>query len=181
MSSDPTITLEIVTPDGTGLTERVRSLTAPSVEGEFGVMPGHRALLAALKTGIVTYDKDGDERRVGVGSGFVEVFEDRAVLLTERFIRREDVDPVAARLELKEADEQLDQYGDDPTGSDFAGLVSRQLWAAVQLELHGDPPPAIIRTVAEFQARPIEDYTQLPSETESTEASNPREPSVRSE
>ena len=78
------IELEIVTPDGVALREKVQMLTAPSVDGEFGVLPGHRPLLAALKTGIVTYTKNGTEVRVAVGPGFVEVFEDRAVLLTDR-------------------------------------------------------------------------------------------------
>jgi F-type H+-transporting ATPase subunit epsilon len=152
------ITLEIVTPEGTRLTEQVRSLTAPSVEGELGILPGHRPLLAALKTGIVSYELEGDERRVAVGTGMVEVYEDRAVLLTERFVRKEDVDPVKARLELKEADEALDHFDGDPASPQYATLVGRELWAAAQLELHGDPPPPIVRTIVEFQARPVEDY-----------------------
>src|SRR6185369_14791510 len=101
------IELEIVTPDGVALRETVQALTAPSVDGEFGVLPGHRPLLAALKTGIVSYTKDGDEVRVAVGSGFVEVYEDRAVLLTDNVARKDDVDPVKARLDLKDADEAL--------------------------------------------------------------------------
>jgi F-type H+-transporting ATPase subunit epsilon len=153
------ITLEIVTPDGTRLTERVKSLTAPSVEGELGILPGHRPLLAALKTGIVSYELEGDGRQVAVGTGMVEVYEDRAVLLTERFIRKADVDPVRARLELKEADAALDHFDGDPASPEYATLVGRELWAAAQLELHGDPPPPIVRTITEFEARPVEDYS----------------------
>jgi ATP synthase F1 epsilon subunit len=101
--------LEILTPEGVALKETVQSVTAPSVEGEFGVLPGHRPLLAALKTGIVSYSKDGTEVRVAVGRGFVEIYEDRAVLLTDHFIRKEDVDPVRTRLDLKDADAALDR------------------------------------------------------------------------
>ena len=46
-----TISLEIVTPDGLKLKEQVNELTAPSVQGEFGVLPQHRPMLAALATG----------------------------------------------------------------------------------------------------------------------------------
>ena len=49
------LALEIVTPDGLKLTTQVAELTAPSVDGEFGVLPGHRPMLAALKTGIVRF------------------------------------------------------------------------------------------------------------------------------
>ena len=148
------IELEIVTPDGVKLHERVSELTAPSVDGEFGVLPGHRPLLAALKTGIVSYKIEGTEHRVAVGSGFVEVAEDQARLLTDRFIRKQDVDPVRARLELKDADQALDNYTGDPNGAEYAELVKRELWAAAQLELYGDPPPPTIRTVHEFQLAP---------------------------
>ena len=40
------IQLEIVTPKGRALTATVEEVTAPSVDGEFGVMPGHLPLLA---------------------------------------------------------------------------------------------------------------------------------------
>ncbi len=152
------ISLEIVTPEGVALTEEVHDLSAPSVEGEFGVLPGHRPLLAALKTGIVSYRKEGEEHRVAVGSGFVEVHDDRAVLLTDRFIKKDDVDPVRARLELKEADEALDKFEGEPGTPDYAELVAKELWAAVQLELYGDPPPPTVRTFQEFPLLPHEDY-----------------------
>nr|PZN22409.1 MAG: hypothetical protein DIU78_15735 [Pseudomonadota bacterium] len=54
-----TLSLEIVTPEGIKLSEKVSELTAPSVDGEFGVLPGHRPMLAALTSGIVTYVKNG--------------------------------------------------------------------------------------------------------------------------
>ncbi len=153
------IDLEIVTPEGVSLALEVHDLTAPSVEGEFGVLPGHRPLLAALKTGIVSYkDLDGHEHQVAVGPGFVEVADDHAVLLTDRFIHKADVDPVRARLELKEADEGLDHYEGEPGTPEHAALIAKELWAAVKLELYGDPPPATIRAFQEFQLAHTEKY-----------------------
>lgn len=160
MASAPEILLEIVTPEGVALSEQVHDLTAPSVEGEFGVLPGHRPLLAALNTGIVSYHKDGEEHRVAVGAGFVEVMNDHAVLLTDKFIEKKDVDAVRVRLDLKEADEALDAYDGEPGTTEHAELVAKELWAAVQLELYGDPPPPTVRTFAEFQMAPHESYVE---------------------
>ena len=154
------INLEIVTPDGVALREEVHDVTAPSVEGEFGVLPGHRPLLAALKTGIVTYHQEGGEHRVAVGPGFVEVLDDSAVLLTDRFVKKADVDPVRARLELKEADEALDRYEGEPGTAEHTELVARENWAATQLELYGDPPPPTIRTFHEFQVAPHDTFVE---------------------
>lgn len=145
------IALEIVTPDGVRLREEVESFTAPSVDGEFGVLPGHRPLLAALKTGIVTYTQAGAEHRVAVGPGFVEVNEHHAVLLTQRFTTQRDVDPVRSRLALREADEALDDFVGEPGTPEHVELVCAELWAAVELELYGDPPPPTYRSFHEFE------------------------------
>lgn len=152
-----TIKLEIVTPDGRKLKEDVEEFTARSTEGEFGVLPGHQPLAAALQTGLVSYKHDGTTESVAVGAGFVEVYHDRAVLLTDHFCRKEDIDPVRVRLELKEADEALDAFEGDPSSGEYIDLVATELWAAARLELYGDPPPPTIRTVYEF--RGAEDLT----------------------
>jgi F-type H+-transporting ATPase subunit epsilon len=135
-----TLKLEIVTPEGLKLAESVEQFTAPGLDGEFGVLPLHAPLLTALTPGIVTYTQGGHTHAVAIGSGFAEVNGDRAILLTLKFVTKETLDPVRVRLELKEVDEELDRFSGDPTSNDYAELVRRELWAATQLELYGDPP-----------------------------------------
>jgi F-type H+-transporting ATPase subunit epsilon len=156
------IALEIVTPDGIKLSEAVSELTAPSVEGEFGVLPSHRPMLAALTTGIVTYVKNGEKFAVAVGPGFAEIADDKALLLTDRFITKDKIDPVIVRKELKDADEALDKFDGDPKSPAYGELVARELWAAVQLDLYGDPPPPRLRTMSELGFGMHETYTQAP-------------------
>src|SRR5260221_1703138 len=152
--ADGAIALEIVTPDGVALRETVQSFTAPSVEGEFGVLPGHRPLLAALQTGIVSYSKDGTEVRVAVGPGFAEVNEDHAVLLTDNLARKEDIDPVQARLDLKDADEALERLDSEPGSAAHLEMLRKELWDAARLTLYGDPPPPTVHTFHESLAGP---------------------------
>lgn len=140
--------LEIVTPEGVKLNASVSEFTAPSADGEFGVLPSHRPLLAALKTGIVRFTEGGNKVEVAVGPGFVEVLDDRAVLLTQKFIRKEDVDPVIARRDLKNAEEALTQFSG--TEAEQNELISASLWAAARLELYGDPPPPTMRVAHEL-------------------------------
>jgi F-type H+-transporting ATPase subunit epsilon len=156
-----TIHLEIVTPDGLKLAAEVSEFTAPSVDGEFGVLPGHVPLLAALTTGIVTYTLDGEKHAVAVGSGFAEVSADQALLITERFIKKADIDPVVVRLDLKAADEALDRFDGDLKGPEYGELVAKELWAAAELELYGDPPPPRMKTVNELSFGQHENYAAL--------------------
>ena len=158
---DGTIHLEVVTPDGLKLAADVSEFTAPSVDGEFGVLPGHVPLLAALTTGIVTYTLGGEKHAVAVGAGFAEVSDDKALLITDRFIKKTDIDPVVVRLDLKEADEALDKFDGDLQGPEYGELVARELWAAAELELYGDPPPPRMKTMNELSFGQHEDYAGL--------------------
>jgi F-type H+-transporting ATPase subunit epsilon len=166
-----TILLEIVTPTGVKLRSRVRSVTAPSVAGEFGVLPGHLPLLAALRTGIVTCDEDGKERRIAVHHGFVEVAHDVALLLTERFVEKADVDVVKVRLRLKDVDHELDHWQGELTDPRRRELIEEEQWLAAQLELIGDAPPPTVREDTRFLAA----HAEPPSEAEMVEYQQPSE------
>ena len=170
--ADGKIALEIVTPQGVALRTRVDDVQAPSVDGELGVLPGHLPLLAALRAGIVTFHVGADETRVAVGQGFIEVADDRALLLTDVYSSKEDVDPVRVRLDLKAADEALDRYDGAPGAPEWQELVGKEVWAATQLELFGDPPPATQRPFEAYgpPAPPEEDELDYPEPRDEVEA-----------
>jgi F-type H+-transporting ATPase subunit epsilon len=179
------IALEIVTPKGRALVADVDEVTAPSVQGEFGVLPGHLPLLAALRTGIVSYRVGSDTKRIAVGAGFAEVGPEKLVILTDEYTEREGIDPVLVRKELNEVEEQLqkleavafvaaDAKGGDAQATSHRAerdvLVTRENWLAAQLELYGDPPFATQRPYEEFgpPAPPPEDEVPV-------DAANPGE------
>jgi F-type H+-transporting ATPase subunit epsilon len=176
------IALEIVTPRGRALMASVDEVTAPSVQGEFGVLPGHLPLLAALRTGIVTYKEGGETKRCAVGGGFAEAGPDRLVILTDEYADREKIDPVVVRKELAEVQQELQKLEGVPVvaagakggaGAEIEArekhevLVARENWLAAQLELYGDPPFATQRPYEEYgpPSPPAED--ELPAGDES--------------
>lgn len=160
------IHLEIVTPEGVKFSEEVDEFTAPSVQGQFGVLPAHRPLLAGLKTGIVTYRKGGETASVAVGPGFAKVADDRANLIVQSFSRKEDVDAVVARKDLKEAQSSLEKLATDASEHEIAGLVAELRWAAARLELYGDPPPPTIVLAQEMKLLSRESYSAEGSEAD---------------
>src|SRR5882757_7040946 len=94
------IELEIVTPKGRALHESVDEVTAPSVQGEFGVLPGHLPTVTALRPGIVSYKQGSETRKVAVGSGFAETGQNKLLILAEEYAERQNIDPVVIRKEL---------------------------------------------------------------------------------
>jgi F-type H+-transporting ATPase subunit epsilon len=175
------IALEIVTPKGTALKLDVDEVTAPSVEGEFGVLPGHLPLLAALKTGLVTYRQGSESKKCAVGRGFAEAGPDKVVILTDRYVEREQIDPVLVRKELAEIQQkmtQLEANAVEPTGenTELDGLIREENWLAAELELYGDPPPATMRPFETFGPTPGPDEDDVPAETGDSSA-NPTQTS----
>lgn len=139
------IQLEIVTPTGVQLRTEVTEVTAPSVTGEFGVLPGHIPVLAALRAGTVGYKQGGSDHKVAVGPGFFEVVSDKAVMLTEKFARREDIDVVQTRARLKEIGDELAGWQGDVADPKRATLIEEEQWLGALLELYGDPPQPTMR------------------------------------
>jgi F-type H+-transporting ATPase subunit epsilon len=173
-----TLSLEIVTPTGVAgarasraVGGNVSDVTAPSVSGEFGVLPGHLPVLAALRTGIVTWHQEGEEHKAAVAYGFVEVAHDSVLILTDRFASREDVDVVQTRVRLKEVDEELDHWQGDLTDPRRKELIEEEQWLATLLELIGDPPPPMVREDTRF----LVEHAEAPPLEEMVEGSQPDE------
>ncbi len=153
------IELEIVTPRGLALKASVDEVTSPSVVGEFGIMPGHLPVLAAIRTGIISYRVGQEQKKCAVGEGFAEGGPAKLLVITEDYITRDGVDPVTVRTELAEVQAKLEkatQNVDAPV-EETRKLVIRENWLASQLELIGDAPPPTMNPVEDLGSGEDED------------------------
>jgi F-type H+-transporting ATPase subunit epsilon len=167
------IHLEIVTPKGRALDASVDEVTAPSVDGEFGVMPGHLPLLAALRTGLVTYRIGRESKTCAVGGGFAEAGPDKLVILTDEYTTRDQIDPVIVRKGLAEVQAQIAKVENvaekDPDADESRLLLfAKENWLAAQLELYGDPPAATMRPHEEWGPPGPPDADDVPQEDPSS-------------
>ena len=101
------LTLEIVTPDRSVVTERVDEVEIPGADGYFDVLPGHTPLLAMLKVGELWYRKGGEKYYVSVAFGFAEVLPDRVTILAQLAERPEEIDVARAEAAKRRAEERL--------------------------------------------------------------------------
>lgn len=76
------------------------SVTAPGVDGNFGILHHHAPLISAILTGLLTVKVHGDAHVYLVGKGYLEVCDNRVVLLVSE-IRELDSVEIGRRL-LKE-------------------------------------------------------------------------------
>ena len=170
MASAETLKLEIVTPTGMAISRDVAEVSAPTLDGEVGVLPGHVPFLAALRTGIIsaksaTGKSDEDAQRFAIAHGVLEVAHEKALVLTEKFITKEDVDVVRVRSRIKDVDDELLGWTGELEDPKRIALIEEEQWLATQLELIGDPPQPLVRELTRFKSRDVNETIVIPEDT----------------
>ena len=106
--------LEIVTPKKIVFSGDVTSFSAPGVAGGFQVLKSHAPLLSNIAIGEVKLlDKGGAEARFATSGGFVEVHEDKVVMLAETAERSGDIDVTRAEAARDRARKRLKEKAAD--------------------------------------------------------------------
>jgi F-type H+-transporting ATPase subunit epsilon len=129
-----TLHLEVATPDGLALQAEAEIVTAPSVEGEFGVLPGHLPLLAATKAGLLKYRVAGKDEVAAIGPGFVEALPDRVLVLTDSFAKPASIDRSAAEKDLSTAERAVADYKGPMDDAAYQELARDLDWARARVD-----------------------------------------------
>ena len=100
--------VEIVSPDRTAYRGEARSFRAPGVEGGFEILRGHAPMLAATQVGPVIVTTTGGERvTFATSGGFVEVLDNRVIMLAESVEPASEIDVERAQAAEASAAERL--------------------------------------------------------------------------
>jgi len=135
--ADGQLSLEVVTRTGVALKDGVDEVQAPSVNGEFGVLPGHLPLLVALRSGVLSYRRRGETKRAVIGPGFAEVGPEKVLVLCEHWVAEENIDLDATREQLDVERVAIQKMEDQGTtsGAVFAEHSARLEWLEAQIAL----------------------------------------------
>jgi F-type H+-transporting ATPase subunit epsilon len=119
------VRLEIVTPEAKTFSDNVDSVVIPGVEGELGVLPMHAPLMTLLEPGELRVMKNGEETRLAVGEGFVEVTQEKIAVLTDMAVKESEIDESAAEVAIKRAEEAMrnERLSDEEQATTKAALM----------------------------------------------------------
>src|SRR5215212_1407997 len=96
------LSVEIVTAERQVLAEQdVDMVVAPGTEGDMGILPRHAALLTTLRPGVLRLKKGADEQVMAVSGGFLQIANNRVLVLADTAERDDEIDEAraeAARL-----------------------------------------------------------------------------------
>ncbi|HLP17262.1 MAG TPA: F0F1 ATP synthase subunit epsilon [Bacteroidota bacterium] len=108
MAESKQYSLEIVTPTATVFSGTVQSFSVPGVIGGFQVLYNHAPLLSAIGVGeIKVIDESGQQLRYSTSGGFVEVRDNKVIMLAETAERSDLIDIERARRSRERAAARL--------------------------------------------------------------------------
>ena len=109
-----TVTVNIVTPDGSVYDSEVTMVIAKTTSGEIGVLAGHIPMVAPLAIGAVKLKKaDGTTEVAAISGGFIEVRPDKISILAPSAEVAASIDIARAKEALVRAEGRLQKKQDD--------------------------------------------------------------------
>jgi F-type H+-transporting ATPase subunit epsilon len=129
-----TFQLEIVTPEKKVVDTTATEAQIPGKNGYLGVLAGHAPLITELAVGEISYRDGGEEQKLAVAWGFVEVLPDKVTILAETAERPSEIDVERARKAKERAEQRLTS-GD--TNVDVQRSLNALAKAETRLEVAG--------------------------------------------
>ena len=89
-----TISFDLVSPEQLVFNDEVGMVIVPAKDGDIGVLPGHSKVLSSLSPGrVMVYGEDKNlKKSFFVTGGFVEINEERCIVLAESVNQMDDLD-----------------------------------------------------------------------------------------
>ena len=102
-----TFFLEIVAPDRKFFSGDVEMLILKTPEGEIGILKGHMPMVVAVAIGPIKIVKDGEWLEAVVSEGFIEIRQEKTIMLVDTAEWPDEVDINRAKAAAERARERL--------------------------------------------------------------------------
>jgi F-type H+-transporting ATPase subunit epsilon len=114
MAEHETFPVEVLTPEGEVFAEDVQMISTKTTIGSIGILANHAPLLAMLDpTELRLYRSDSDIVSFAQSEGYLQVGNNRALLLVEEAHEPDELDASDLRDRLQQAERELDDAGED--------------------------------------------------------------------
>ena len=106
--------VEVLTPEGQVFADEVEMVSTRTTTGSIGILAHHAPLMAILEpTELRLYKSESDVVRFAQGEGYLQVVDNRALVLVEDAIAPDDIDRSAFESRLQEAREAVESADED--------------------------------------------------------------------
>ncbi len=111
----------------------VDMVVAPGIEGQLGILPEHAALITTLVSGELRIARGGAEDALAISGGFLEIADDRVIVLADAAEHAEEIDLARAEEARRRAESALAARRDG--GADLAEMQAAMRRSTVRLRV----------------------------------------------
>ena len=108
MAEEEKLSLEVVAPEKMVMSKTVDMVTISGTEGDFGVLPGHAALVSSIRPGFLEIEADKETEKMFIGGGFIEVLEDKVSILATEVLSAEQIDISDCEEKISKCNSDID-------------------------------------------------------------------------
>jgi F-type H+-transporting ATPase subunit epsilon len=127
MATRDTLHVEVVTAERELYSGEATLVSAPGSEGRLGILPRHAAMLALLKEGELRIELNDAEEPIFVSGGFLEVSDNRVIVLADTAEHAEEIDEASAQEARRRAEESLANAESNEDRAALQGALSRAI------------------------------------------------------
>jgi F-type H+-transporting ATPase subunit epsilon len=102
-----TLNLKIITPQKVLLEEEVEAVYSKSVDGEFGILPGHVSYMTPLSIGVTEYIQGDKKEFISTMGGILQVKDNTVTILSDMAELGEQIDVTRAKAAQERAEARL--------------------------------------------------------------------------
>ena len=106
--------VEVLTPEGQVFDDEVEMVSTRTNTGSIGVLANHAPLMGILEpTELRLYKSESDVEKFAQGEGYLQVVDNRALVLVEEAIPPDDLDRSDIESRLQDAEQSLQEAEED--------------------------------------------------------------------
>jgi len=125
---------EVLTPEGEVFNDEVELVSTKTAVGSIGILAHHEPVLAMLDpTELRLYKTESEVVRFAQAEGYLQVAENRVLILVEEAMEPASLDAGSLRERLQEAERALESAGDDTEKRRLAEQDKRRLEAFLSI------------------------------------------------
>ena len=126
--------VEVLTPEGEVFNDEVEMISTRTTVGSIGVLAHHAPVLAMLDpTELRLYLSDSEVVRFAQAEGYMQVADNRALLLVEEAHAPDELDAADLRDRIQQAERELESAGEDTERRRVAERDRRRLERFLQI------------------------------------------------
>ncbi len=132
-----TLICEVVTPERIVYRNEVEMVVAPAIDGEIGILPLHAPLVTLLKPGEirVRYDEGREVEWIATSGGYLQVHEDKVIVLADRAEIASQIDVDRAREAISAVRARIAEL--PPTDPERSALEGDLKWTEALISVGG--------------------------------------------